>query len=110
MSKHVMFFSYSPGTWAGMIKNPSNRTDAVRAGIEPLGGTLESLYYMFGERDGMVVYDMPDAESAAAVALAVNSTGAFAALETHELIEPERLVSVLGKAGGVTGAYRVPGT
>lgn len=110
MTKYVLFFSYTAEAWAGMIKNPSDREAAARTAIESLGGRLESMYFMFGERDGMAVIDMPDAESAAASAIAVSSSGAFRSVQTHELIEPARLGSVLAKAGGVIGGYRVPGT
>lgn len=110
MTKYLLQFSYSSDAWAKMIRNPTDRTAAVRAALEPAGGTLESLYFMFGAADGIVIYDVPDAEAAAAVSIAVGSTGAFRSLETHELIEPERLVPVLGKAGEAAGVYRTPGT
>lgn len=64
--------------------------------------------FTFGERDGFVVVDVPDAETAAAAAIAVNSTGAFRSIRTVELVEPERLGEILGKAGGLVGGYRAP--
>lgn len=93
-----------------MIKNPGDRVAAARAGLETVGATLESLYFLFGEHDGFVIYDAPDSEVAAAASIAVGSTGAFKSLQTHEIIEPERLVSVLGKAGQIAETYRPPGT
>jgi uncharacterized protein with GYD domain len=110
MAKYVTFFSYTPDAWAKMIKNPSDRGAAVRALAAAIGGTVESIYFMFGEWDGIVVIDTSDTETAAAVAIAVTSTGAFSRLQTHQLIEPENLAAVLGKAGEVLGAYRAPGT
>ena len=77
VSKFAMFFSYTPETWAKMIGNPNDRTAAVTALVEGVGGKLEALYYMLGDRDGFVVFDAPDPESAGALALAVNSSGAF---------------------------------
>lgn len=108
--KFMLEFSYTPEAWAGMMKNPSDRRAAARSAVEPMGGSLESMYFTFGERDGFVVVDVPDAETAAAAAIAVNSTGAFRSIRTVELVEPERLGEILGKAGGLVGGYRAPGT
>lgn len=110
MTKFVLFFSYTPEAWANMIKKPGDRAAAARAVLEPAGGTLESIYFMFGDCDGMAICDVPDAEAGAAVAIAVASSGAFRSVRTHELIEPERLVSVLGKAGQAAGVYPIPGS
>lgn len=109
MAKFALFFSYTADTWAKMIKNPGDRAAAVRQVIEPMGGTLESFYFMFGDHDGFVVADAPDSETAAAVAIAVASTGALKSVETHQLIEPADLTGVLAKAGGALANYRPPG-
>jgi len=109
MSKFAMFFSYTPETWAKMIGNPNDRTAAVSALVEGVGGKLEVLYYMLGERDGFLVFDAPDPESAAALALAVNSSGAFSSVQTNQLIEAGDLPSVLRTADSARGGYRRPG-
>jgi uncharacterized protein with GYD domain len=110
MSKFVMFFNYTSDTWGNMIKNPSDRLEAVRASARSVGGDVESLYFMLGKQDGFLVIDAPDAASAAAVSIAVTSTGAVSNLETHELIASSDLPTVLEKAGSAQGSYRPPGT
>jgi len=110
MSKFALFFSYTPQTWAKMITNPKDRTGAVRELASALGGSVEAFYYMFGERDGFVVLDLPDDTDAAAVALGVNSTGAFDSVQTHVLIEPANLSVVLGKAKTAIDHYTAPGS
>jgi uncharacterized protein with GYD domain len=109
MAKFAFFFSYTPETWNRMVMKPQDRTAAVRTAIEAQGAQLESLYYMFGGHDGMLIFDAPDARSAAAISLAVTSTGAFAQHETRELISPAELVGVLDKAGMTHQAYVRPG-
>ncbi|MGQ0576360.1 MAG: GYD domain-containing protein [Pseudonocardia sp.] len=106
----MLEFSYTPEAWAGMMKNPSDRRAAARAASESVGGTLEAMYFMFGERDGFAIVEVPDAEAAAAAAIAVNSTGAFRSVRTAQLLEPDQLLTVLARAGGVVGGYRAPGT
>jgi uncharacterized protein with GYD domain len=109
MAKFAVFFSYKPETWNQMLMKPGDRAAAVRDMVSTVGGSLESLYFMFGDRDGFVVVDVPDSGTAAAVAIAVNSTGAFSHLETRELISPEDLPAVLEKAAGTRESYRPPG-
>jgi uncharacterized protein with GYD domain len=110
MAKFAIFFSYKAETWQRMLDKPSDRRAAVGALAESGGGKLESMYFMFGDRDGFVVVDVPDAESAAAIALAATSTGDFSRLETHELIDPQDLPRTLRKASEVRGRYTRPGT
>ena len=109
MPKFAMFFSYSPDTWAKMLENPGDRTASVSASVEAVGGKLDSLYYMLGEKDGFVLFSAPDSETAAALALAVNSTGAFSSVQTSQLIEAGDLVDVLRTAGSARNTYRRPG-
>jgi uncharacterized protein with GYD domain len=66
---------------------------------EEAGGRMDAYYLMFGERDGFVIADLPDSRAAAATSLAVvTSTGAFAQLQTHELLESSDLARVLATA------------
>lgn len=110
MPKYMIKFSYTAEAWTRMIHNPSDRAAAARAALEPVGGTLECLYFTFGERDGFVICDVPDGEAAAAAAIAVNSSGAFRSVVTEQLIDPTRITDVLGKAGRAVGVYAAPGS
>jgi uncharacterized protein with GYD domain len=109
MAKFAIFFSYKPETWDRMLMKPAERTAAVRQLAENVGGSLDKIYYMFGERDGFVVLDVPDPATAAAVSVAVTSTGAFSHLETRQLIAAEDLPSLLEKAAAARESYRRPG-
>jgi uncharacterized protein with GYD domain len=68
---------------------------------------MDAYYLMFGAWDGFVIADVPDSQAAAAVSLAVSSSGAFARVETHELIDSSQFVNVLGASGAL--AYTPPG-
>jgi uncharacterized protein with GYD domain len=110
MAKFALFFSFKPETWDQLMKKPSDRGAAVRHLSESVGGTLEAMYFMFGDRDGLVILDAPGADSAAAMSVAVLSTGAFSHVDTHQLIAPDDLSSVLEKAARARESYHVPGT
>jgi uncharacterized protein with GYD domain len=66
------------------------RREAVKKALESVGGQLEAFYFAFGERDVYVLADLPDNQSAAAMALAVNSSGAVAT-RTIVLLTPEEV-------------------
>lgn len=109
MAKYAFFFSYSSDAWARMIKSPGDRTAAVRQLADSLGGSLESMYWMFGPYDGIVIADVPDSVGAAALSVAVTSTGSFKQVETHELFTQEQLGQLLSRAVEVTQGYQAPG-
>ena len=56
----------------------ASRRDAVAGTIRSVGGELEAFYFGFGDEDAYVIADMPDNVAAAALALAVNASGAVA--------------------------------
>jgi len=109
MPKFATFFTFKGETINAYIERPSDRAAAVRKLLEGVNGKLESYYWMFGPYDGFIVTDMPDSMSAAAVSLAVASTGGFAHLETHELFTADQLAPLVAKAKAARGAYRAPG-
>jgi uncharacterized protein with GYD domain len=109
MAKYAIFFTYSSEAWARMINNPGDRTAAVRQLTDSVGGSLESAYWMFGAHDGIVIVDVPDSVRAAAVSVAVGSTGSFKHLETHELLTQDELGQVLSQARNAAQAYQPPG-
>jgi uncharacterized protein with GYD domain len=109
MAKYAIFFSYTSEAWARMIKSPGDRTAAVRQLTDALGGSLESAYWMFGAHDGIVIVDVPDSARAAALSVAVGSSGAFKHLETHELFSQDQLGQMLSHARDAAQAYQPPG-
>jgi uncharacterized protein with GYD domain len=109
MAKYAVFFSYTSEAWARMINSPGDRAAAARQLAEALGGTLESAYLMLGARDGFIIVDLPDSVNAAAVSIAVTSSGAFTHMETHELFTQQQLSQALEKAKNLSQVYQPPG-
>ncbi len=70
-----------------------------------MGGSVESLYYAFGDSDIAVIVDMPSHASMAAVALVVGATGAVS-IRTTVLMTPEEI----DEAAKMTPDYRPPGS
>jgi uncharacterized protein with GYD domain len=91
MPKYLWKASYTTKGARGVAKEGgSGRRDAVRRATESVGGTLEAFYFAFGEDDAYVLADLPDHETAAAVALAVNGSEG-AVVQTIVLMTPEEL-------------------
>ena len=109
MTKYAFFFSYTNDSWTRMISAPGDRTAAVRQVLGSLGGSLECIYWMFGAHDGFAVADLPDSVSAAAVSIAVASSGAFAHNETHELLTQEQFGNALQRASTAAQVFQPPG-
>jgi uncharacterized protein with GYD domain len=68
----------------------TSRRDAVAAIAESVGGQIESFHFTFGDHDIYTIVDLPDNESAEAVALTVNAAGG-AAMRTVVLLTPEQV-------------------
>jgi len=52
MPLYLTRFSYTPETWARLIKKPEDRQAAAKQYIESVGGTLHGFWYAFGDHDG----------------------------------------------------------
>jgi uncharacterized protein with GYD domain len=105
MPKYLIEASYTlEGVRGVQSAGGSSRRDAVASVAESVGGRLESFYFAFGDHDVYTVVDLPDNESAAAVALAVNAAGG-AAVRTVVLLEPEEVDAAAKRSVD----YRPPG-
>ena len=106
MPHYMVQFSYSPEVWAGLIEQPEDRTAAVRALIEGVGGRLVGLYWAFGDYDGVAIFEAPDNIAIGGAMVRVLGTGVFSAVKTTPLFtarEGRQLLAVAGRA-----AYRPP--
>lgn len=108
MAKYLVLFSLTSESAKRFIARPSDRAAVVREVAESAGGSLESYYWMFGQYDGVAVFNLPDSRSMAAVSLAITGSGALSRFETHELIESGDLTAIAERAKGIT--YQPPGT
>ncbi len=76
MAKYLVIANYESEGIKGVLKTGGTaRSDAVSKTIADMGGSVESFHFAFGADDAYVVVDMPDNVAAAAVAMAVSSTG-----------------------------------
>jgi uncharacterized protein with GYD domain len=99
--------SYTPEAIARLIANPHDRSEAVRGPIEKLGGKIKEMYFAFGEKDAVLITEMPDNVSAAAIALAFAAGGALRSVQTTPLMTAAEAMDAMRKAA--TCGYKAIG-
>jgi len=107
MPMYLTRFSYTPETWARLIRNPEDRRAAARQYIESVGGKLHGFWYAFGANDGYNLWEAPDNVSVAATVIAIAAGGALKSCETTVLLTVEETLAALRQASSIT--YRPPG-
>jgi uncharacterized protein with GYD domain len=107
MAKYMTLFNFTGEAIRSFAAQAEDRVAVARRVVESLGGKLESYYWMFGQYDGLVIFELPDSQAAAAVSLAVTGSGAFSRYETHELIEAGDLARIAERARQIS--YQPPG-
>jgi uncharacterized protein with GYD domain len=90
--------SYTSEAFARLIANPQDRFEAVRGPIEKLGGKIKDSYFAFGPSDAVLITEMPDNVSAAAIAMAFAAGGACRNCQTTALMSREEALDAMRKA------------
>ncbi|MFF9816689.1 GYD domain-containing protein [Streptomyces sp. NPDC014006] len=105
MPKFLIQASYTPEGTKGLLKEGgSGRRAAVERTVTELGGTIEALYFAFGEDDFVCVIDLPDPVSMAAISLTATASGALTTRVT-----PLLTVEEVDQATRRQVAFRAPG-
>ena len=89
---------YSKSSYKSMMNNPHDRREVIKRAVETAGGKLHALYFSLGEFDVLTIQEWPDAESAAAFAVAVGSSDAVTRTMTTQLFTSEQGMNVMGAA------------
>jgi uncharacterized protein with GYD domain len=98
MPKFLFEASYTVEGVKGLRRQGgSGRREAVARAAQSAGGRLEHFYFAFGDHDAFAVIDLPDNESATAVALAVSEAGG-ASVRTVVLLTPEEVDSAVKRS------------
>jgi len=91
MPKFLVTGSYTMDGLKGVLKEGgTGRRKAVEAAIKGMGGHLESYYFAFGDSDVVVIVDVPDNVTAAALAIGIAATGTVST-KTTVLLTPEEI-------------------
>ena len=106
MPQFLTQVSYTDQAWQSMISNPQNRFDALRPVFEKLGGRIVNAWFAFGDYDIVLISELPDNASAAALAIAAAAGGACKSVKTTPLMDAAEGLEAL-KLAAASG-YRAP--
>lgn len=105
MKKYLIKGTYTAeGTKGLMQEGGVGRKNAISKMLADMGGKVEAFYFAFGEDDVILIVELADDISAAAVALRVNAAGLVRICVTV-LITPEDI----DEANKKSVTYRAPG-
>jgi uncharacterized protein with GYD domain len=90
--------AYSREGWEALLAHPQDRIEAVRPAVEKLGGKIRNAWFAFGEYDVVLITEMPDNLSAAAIAMAFAGGGACRSVQTTPLMSAEEAITAMRKA------------
>ena len=100
MPSYLVQASYTSEAMASLIKSPQNRSEVVRKSVEKLGGKMVGTWLCFGDYDIILILEMPDQVSAAAMALAAAAGGSLKSIKTTPLLNIEEGLAAGKKAAG----------
>ena len=104
MPKYLAKASYSVEGLKGLInEGGTSRKNAITEAIGSVGGTVESLYFAFGEDDLYVIFEVPERANATALGMSIASAGAIS-WSTTALLTPEEIDA----AASISVNYRPP--
>lgn len=105
MAKYLWKVSYSVDGLRGVMKEgAASRATFIEKLTANIGGHMESFYFAFGDTDVYVIAEVPDDTTAAAISLAVASSG-VGSIETVKLLTPDQVDA----ARAIDTGYRAPG-
>jgi uncharacterized protein with GYD domain len=101
--------TYTPEAWAAQLKKPEGRIETVaRVMATEISGRFVGAWYAFGENDAVILFEAPNNESMAALALAIGAGGALKASKTTVLMSVTEGVAAMKKAAELSKVYRPP--
>ena len=86
MPRYMYEVAYTPEAWGTLVQKPQDRVEAIRPAVRKLGGKIETAYFAFGDYDLVVIANMPDNVSAAALSLAASAGGSVKSIKTTPLM------------------------
>lgn len=108
MPHYISQWSFTAAQTKALVDNPQDREAAARKLVEAFGGRLLSYFFMIGERDGLLISEFPDNESAVGCTMRACASGAFATFESRALLTSAEAQRAMQKASGAAAAYRPP--
>ena len=95
----------SQDTMDALVQKPQDRLITMTRVLRDIGGRLHYYFFCFGEYDIILLYELPDNVSAAALAMALTASGSVTEVDTTVLLTMEEAIDAMKVAGEATGTY-----
>jgi uncharacterized protein with GYD domain len=100
---------YTREAMTGMMKSPENRRLSAEKLFERLGGKLHSYFVTFGEKDWLIVVEMPSVEAMAAASAIATAGGGVCNLSTTLAMTAEEAQKAFELAGKEAAVFKSAG-
>ncbi|MEU7930793.1 GYD domain-containing protein [Micromonospora echinofusca] len=105
MARFLFTATYTVEGINGLMKEGgTRRAEVIQALVENTGGRMESLHFALGTHDAYVICDLPDQQTAVALAATIRAAGG---LDTR--VNPLLTPADMDEALRMRMAYRPPG-
>jgi uncharacterized protein with GYD domain len=101
MPLYMTQFKYTSDAWLALTRAPTDRSVPLGKLMESMGARLLSMHYCFGEYDGMILSEAPDAIITGAAIMAAFSAGHMSGIKTTPMFtnaEGMQMMDLAGKA------------
>jgi uncharacterized protein with GYD domain len=109
MPTFITYASYSHAGIKGMVSEPSDRTEVIKALVDKAGARLVAAYMTTGTNDLVLITEAADGSDAVAAGMAAAAGGALSKLDTVCAWTPAEFKGIAQKAARFAGAYKPPG-
>jgi uncharacterized protein with GYD domain len=109
MALYLARAKFSKDAMQALVERPEDRFVTTTRFLQGIGGRLHNYFFAFGEHDIILIYELPDNVSAAALAMVLTSSGACTEVDTTVLLSMEEAISAMTQAGKAMAVYSPPG-
>ncbi len=81
------------------VRDTTKRAERFRQAIKKAGGAMKGIYWTLGRYDGLIVFEVPDEETATAIMLSGGALGSVRT-ETLRAFEAAEMDKILDKMRG----------
>jgi uncharacterized protein with GYD domain len=109
MAMYLARAKFSKDAMRALVERPEDRLITTTRFLQGIGGRLHNYFFAFGEHDIILIYELPDNVSAAALAMVLTSSGSCTEVDTTVLLTMEEAIAAMNQAGKAMAVYSPPG-
>lgn len=109
MAFYMMRGKFSQHAMGALVQRPEDRMLTTTKLLKGVGGRLHYYFFCLGEYDFVLLFELPDNVSAAALSMTLSASGSVNSVDTTVLMTMEEAIAAMRKASDASGVYQPPG-